>query len=151
MNDAHPRLFVSTTPSSGRAAFRLRKTPHPALHGDEPATDDHARGREADDRAGILGRCRPASKVDLEEPLDDPALKSKYRVHAVPISTLNRESVAEFKLSPREADRCKNFFALGLIYWLYERSLEPTLRWIRDKFAKNPAVLEANTRTLKAG
>src|SRR5205823_5489262 len=47
--------------------------------------------------------------------------------------------------------RCKNFFALGLVYWLYERSLEPTLRWIRDKFAKNPAVLEANTRTLKAG
>src|SRR5437016_3667810 len=55
------------------------------------------------------------------------------------------------KLSPREADRCKNFFALGLVYWLYDRSMDPTLRWIRDKFAKNPAVLEANTRTLKAG
>jgi 2-oxoglutarate ferredoxin oxidoreductase subunit alpha len=55
------------------------------------------------------------------------------------------------KLSPREADRCKNFFALGLVYWLYERSLDPTLRWIREKFAKNAAVMEANTRTLKAG
>src|SRR4051812_22247601 len=61
-------------------------------------------------------------------PLEDGSLK-KYRVHAVPISMLNREAVAEFKLSPREADRCKNFFALGLIYWLYERSLDPTLRW----------------------
>src|SRR5262249_3293337 len=42
-------------------------------------------------------------------------------------------------------------FALGLVYWLYERSLEPTLRWIKAKFAKNPAVLEANSRALKAG
>jgi len=83
-------------------------------------------------------------------PLEDGSLKN-YRVFRIPINTLNREAVAEVKLSPREADRCKNFFALGLVYWLYERPLEPTLRWIRDKFAKNPAVLEANTRTLKAG
>ncbi len=83
-------------------------------------------------------------------PLDDDSLKG-YRVIRVPINTLNREAVAAVKLSPREADRCKNFFALGLVYWLYERSMEPTLRWIRDKFGKNPAVLEANTRTLKAG
>jgi 2-oxoglutarate ferredoxin oxidoreductase subunit alpha len=83
-------------------------------------------------------------------PLEDGSLK-KYRVYKIPINTLNREAVSEVKLSPREADRCKNFFALGLVYWLYERPLEPTLKWIRDKFAKNPAVLEANTRTLKAG
>jgi 2-oxoglutarate ferredoxin oxidoreductase subunit alpha len=83
-------------------------------------------------------------------PLEDNSLKG-YRVFKIPINTLNREAVAEMKLSPREADRCKNFFALGLVYWLYDRSMEPTLRWIRDKFAKNPAVMEANTRTLKAG
>jgi 2-oxoglutarate ferredoxin oxidoreductase subunit alpha len=83
-------------------------------------------------------------------PLEDGTLKD-YRVYKIPINKLNREAVAEVKLSPREADRCKNFFALGLVYWLYERPLEPTLRYIRDKFAKNPAVLEANTRTLKAG
>jgi 2-oxoglutarate ferredoxin oxidoreductase subunit alpha len=83
-------------------------------------------------------------------PLEDGSLKG-YRVFKIPINKLNREAVAEMKLSPREADRCKNFFALGLVYWLYERPLEPTLRWIRDKFGKNPAVLEANTRTLKAG
>jgi 2-oxoglutarate ferredoxin oxidoreductase subunit alpha len=83
-------------------------------------------------------------------PLDDNSLKD-YRVFRIPINTLNREAVSEVKLSPREADRCKNFFALGLVFWLYERPLEPTLRWIREKFAKNPAVLEANTRTLKAG
>ena len=83
-------------------------------------------------------------------PLEDGSLKD-YRLFRIPINVLNREAVSEVKLSPREADRCKNFFALGLVYWLYERPLEPTLRWIREKFAKNQAVLEANTRTLKAG
>src|SRR5215831_16705756 len=83
-------------------------------------------------------------------PLEDGSLKG-YRLMAVPITKLNRAAVADVKLTPREADRCKNFFALGLVYWLYERSLEPTLKWIRDKFHKSPAVLEANTRTLKAG
>jgi 2-oxoglutarate ferredoxin oxidoreductase subunit alpha len=83
-------------------------------------------------------------------PLDDGSLAG-YRIIKVPINVLNREAVKEVKLSPREVDRCKNFFALGLVYWLYERPMEPTLRWIREKFAKNPAVMEANTRTLKAG
>jgi 2-oxoglutarate ferredoxin oxidoreductase subunit alpha len=83
-------------------------------------------------------------------PLDDGSLKG-YRLFAAPITTLNREAVADLKLSTREADRCKNFFALGLVYWLYERSLEPTLRWIQSKFSKNPSVLEANSRALKAG
>jgi 2-oxoglutarate ferredoxin oxidoreductase subunit alpha len=83
-------------------------------------------------------------------PLEDNSLKG-YKVIKVPINKLNRDAVTSCKLSPREADRCKNFFALGLVYWLYERPMEPTLRWIREKFAKNPAVLEANTLTLKAG
>jgi 2-oxoglutarate ferredoxin oxidoreductase subunit alpha len=85
-----------------------------------------------------------------ENPLEDRSLRD-YHVYRVPINKLNREAVAEVKLSPREADRCKNFFALGLVYWLYERPLEPTLRWIREKFSKNAAILEANTRSLKAG
>lgn len=83
-------------------------------------------------------------------PLEDGSLKA-YKVISVRINTLNRQAVAEVKLSPREADRCKNFFALGLVYWLYERPLEPTLRYIQQKFGKNPAVLQANTSTLKAG
>jgi 2-oxoglutarate ferredoxin oxidoreductase subunit alpha len=83
-------------------------------------------------------------------PLEDGSLKG-YRLFKVPITMLNRNAVSDIKLSTREADRCKNFFALGLVYWLYERPLEPTIKWIRDKFHKNPAVMEANTRTLKAG
>src|SRR5947209_6429693 len=83
-------------------------------------------------------------------PLDDGSLKG-YRLIRVPMTKLNRESVAPFKLSTRDADRCRNFFAMGLVYWLYERSMDPTVKWIRDKFGKNPAVLEANTASLKAG
>ncbi|MBN9522764.1 2-oxoacid:acceptor oxidoreductase subunit alpha [bacterium] len=83
-------------------------------------------------------------------PLEDGSLKG-YKVVRVPVTKMTREAVAECKLSPREADRCKNFFALGLVYWMYERSLETTLKWIREKFAKNPQYVEANTRALKAG
>src|SRR2546423_148153 len=83
-------------------------------------------------------------------PLEDGTVKG-YRVFQIPINKLNREAVAEVKLSPREADRCKNFFALGLVYWLYDRPLEPTLRWIRDKFGKKESYLLANTAALKAG
>src|SRR5688572_13918990 len=99
------------------------------------------------DAFGTSDRSKAGYKVS---PLDDGSLKG-YRLIRVPINKLNREAVAECKLSPREADRCKNFFALGLVYWMFERPMEPTLKWIRDKFGKNPAILEANTRTLKAG
>jgi 2-oxoglutarate ferredoxin oxidoreductase subunit alpha len=83
-------------------------------------------------------------------PLMDGSLAG-YRLSVIDINALNREALAQLKLSPREADRCKNFFALGLACWLYQRPLEPTLRWIRETFASNPGVLEANSRTLKAG
>ncbi len=83
-------------------------------------------------------------------PLEDGSLAG-YRVISLPLTSLNREAVANARLSPREADRCKNFFALGLVYWLYERPLEPTLRWIRTKFGKKESYLLANTAALKAG
>ena len=83
-------------------------------------------------------------------PLEDGSLKG-YRLIRVPVAKLTRESVAEYKLSPKEADRCKNFFALGLVYWLYERPMDTTLKWIREKFAKNPQYVNANTAALKAG
>jgi 2-oxoglutarate ferredoxin oxidoreductase subunit alpha len=83
-------------------------------------------------------------------PLEDGSLTG-YKVVRVPITKLTREAVAECKLTPREADRCKNFFALGLVYWMYERPLDVTLKWIKDKFGKNPQFVDANTRALKAG
>jgi 2-oxoglutarate/2-oxoacid ferredoxin oxidoreductase subunit alpha len=83
-------------------------------------------------------------------PLEDGTVND-YRVIAVTMTSLNRAAVAEAKLTPRESDRCKNFFALGIIYWLYERSLEPTEKWIKQKFAKKEAVQKANLLALQAG
>jgi 2-oxoglutarate ferredoxin oxidoreductase subunit alpha len=78
-----------------------------------------------------------------------PALRDSVQLVEIPLTRLNREAVKGLKLSPRDTDRSKNFFALGLMYWLYNRPLEPTLRWLKGRF-KGP-VLEANVRVLKAG
>jgi 2-oxoglutarate ferredoxin oxidoreductase subunit alpha len=86
-----------------------------------------------------------------QNPLDDPALGERYRLHKVDITRLTMEALAESPLNAKEKDRCKNFFALGLVSWIYTRPIEPTLEWITRRFTKNPAVADANTRTLKAG
>jgi len=78
-----------------------------------------------------------------------PALKERFDVVEIPVTTLNREAVRGLDLSARAVDRCKNFFALGLLYWLYNRPLEPTERWLSSKFGGD--VLEANVKTLRAG
>ncbi len=83
-------------------------------------------------------------------PLEDGSLAG-YRLVRAPITTLNREAVAGSRLSTRDADRCRNLFALGLVFWLYERSLDPTLNWLKSKFGKKPDVFQANTTTLRAG
>jgi 2-oxoglutarate ferredoxin oxidoreductase subunit alpha len=85
-----------------------------------------------------------------QNPLDDSSL-SGYRVIKVPITTLNSRALKDSGLTGQQVDRSKNFFALGLMFWLYERPIEPTLRWIEDKFSKNPIVANANIATLKAG
>jgi 2-oxoglutarate ferredoxin oxidoreductase subunit alpha len=86
-------------------------------------------------------------------PLEDGSLKG-YRVVRVAIGKLAGETVKEFLPSPRDQDRCKNFFALGLVYWMYERPLEATLKWINEKFGKKAEQLPfkmANAAALKAG
>jgi 2-oxoglutarate ferredoxin oxidoreductase subunit alpha len=84
-------------------------------------------------------------------PLDDPALAERYRLHKVDMSGLTHQAITDLKLDTKEKDRTKNFFALGLVSWIYTRPLEPTLDWITKKFAKSEAIAEANTRVLKAG
>jgi 2-oxoglutarate ferredoxin oxidoreductase subunit alpha len=84
-------------------------------------------------------------------PLDDAALAERYRLHRVDMSGLTHKAIADLKLDTKEKDRTKNFFALGLVSWIYTRPLEPTLDWIDKKFAKSPSIAEANTRVLKAG
>lgn len=83
-------------------------------------------------------------------PLEDGSLAG-YRLFKIPITTVNRSGLKEVQLPSKEIDRCKNFWALGLMYWLYDRPLEPTLRWIEAKFKKVPEVAKANALALRAG
>jgi 2-oxoglutarate ferredoxin oxidoreductase subunit alpha len=84
-------------------------------------------------------------------PLDDAALDQRYRTHKIDITRLTIDALAGLPLNAKEKDRCKNFFALGLVSWIYTRPIEPTLDWIKKRFTKNADVAEANTRALKAG
>jgi len=84
-------------------------------------------------------------------PLDDPALEDRYRLHKVDITRLTMDALESVPLNVKEKERCKNFFSLGLVSWIYTRPIEPTVAWITKRFAKNPAFVEANTRALKAG
>ncbi len=84
-------------------------------------------------------------------PLDDPALAERYRLHKVDMTALTLEAIKDLSLNQKEKERTKNFFALGVVSWIYTRPLEPTLEWIKKKFAKNQVIAEANARVLKAG
>jgi 2-oxoglutarate ferredoxin oxidoreductase subunit alpha len=83
-------------------------------------------------------------------PLEDHTL-DKFRVFPVELQRLTRAALQPLGLDAKAMDRCKNFFALGMCYWLYNRSMEPTVRWIDDKFKKKPLLAEANQLALKGG
>ena len=83
-------------------------------------------------------------------PLEDETLKD-YSLLSVPFSALTRNALTGSKLKPTEVDRCKNYFALGLLFWMYGRSLDHTIEWTNDKFSKKPELAEANILALKAG
>ncbi len=83
-------------------------------------------------------------------PLTDGSLKA-YTVFEIPISTLNERSLDGLDMTSKQKDLTKNFFALGIMFWLYERSMDPTIAWIDSKFSARPVIAEANKRALKAG
>ena len=78
-----------------------------------------------------------------------PDLRERYNLVEIPFTTLNREALQGLDLSSRDIDRCKNFFALGVLCWLYGRPMDATERWLAGKFKDQ--VLEGNIRTLRAG
>jgi 2-oxoglutarate/2-oxoacid ferredoxin oxidoreductase subunit alpha len=84
-------------------------------------------------------------------PLDDAGLGEKFRLYQVDISGMTKKALDDLQLNAKDKERCKNFFALGLVSWIYTRPLDPTLDAIKKRFAKNPVFVEANTRVLKAG
>ena len=83
-------------------------------------------------------------------PLDDPDL-DQYRLIKIKMTLLTRTAVEELELSTKIADRCKNFFAMGFVYWLYNRDLQPTLDFINAKFGGKPEIAAANEKALRAG
>ncbi len=94
---------------------------------------------------------RSLTKAGYEaNPLTDGSLSS-YSVYEVPMTSITQEVCKEAGVKPRDAERSKNFFALGLVSWLYTRPTEPTVGWIAKRFADRPQVAEANTRAFRAG
>src|SRR5580698_1412934 len=85
-----------------------------------------------------------------ENPLTDGSLAA-YTVYEVPMTSITQEVCKEAGVKPRDAERSKNFFALGLISWLYTRPVEPTVEWITERFGSKPLVADANTRAFRAG
>ncbi|HSM34098.1 MAG TPA: 2-oxoacid:acceptor oxidoreductase subunit alpha [Anaerolineae bacterium] len=83
-------------------------------------------------------------------PLEDGSLND-YSVFEIPIGKLNALALEDLGMSTKQVDMSKNFFALGIMFWLYERSMEPTIAWVEEKFAARPVIAEANLRALKAG
>ncbi len=83
-------------------------------------------------------------------PLLDETLKD-FQVIKVPLSELTKNALKDHPIKLTEVDRCKNFFALGMMFWLYDRVLDHTIDWITKKFAKKPEMVNANIAALKAG
>jgi len=95
---------------------------------------------------------RDLKKADYDsDPLKDGSLKG-FRLFAVPLTSRTEEALAAFDaLTVKEKRRCKNFYALGMAYWLFSRSIENTTHWLEKKFAKRPEIAQANITALKAG
>jgi 2-oxoglutarate/2-oxoacid ferredoxin oxidoreductase subunit alpha len=83
-------------------------------------------------------------------PLEDHSLDA-YRLFPVELTKLTRLALADLGLDAKSMDRCKNFFALGMCYWLYNRTMDATYKWLDEKFGKKPVLAEANKRAMKAG
>jgi 2-oxoglutarate ferredoxin oxidoreductase subunit alpha len=83
-------------------------------------------------------------------PLEDGTLDG-FDVMDIPITTLTFNALVDSPLNQKEKSRCKNFFALGLMYWMYNRPIDQTIKWIESKFKKRPDIIDANEKVLKAG
>jgi 2-oxoglutarate ferredoxin oxidoreductase subunit alpha len=83
-------------------------------------------------------------------PLDDDSLRG-YNLLRVPMTKAVMNALEGVNISIKEKERCKNFFALGIMFWMYSRPIEPTLKWIENKFRVKPDILDANKKALMAG
>ncbi len=149
---------------AGVSAFQVHISDHDILTpGDAPNVLVAMNPAALKANIGILGKGatvivnvdafdeRNLSKAGYEtNPITDGSLGA-YRVYEVPMTSVTQEVCKQAGVKPRDAERSKNFFALGLVSWLYTRPTSPTIEWIEKRFAENPKVAEANTRAYRAG
>lgn len=93
---------------------------------------------------------RLANYPDGANPLEDNSLDS-YTVIKMDVTKMTREALKDITMGTKEKDRAKNMFVLGFLYWMYNRSMDYTLQFLKDKFGKKPEIFESNVRALKAG
>jgi 2-oxoglutarate ferredoxin oxidoreductase subunit alpha len=97
---------------------------------------------------------RKAGYPEGYNPLDDEKYGQRFKIFRIPITRLNEESLADSGMGAKDIGRCKNMYALGLVYWLFDRSLDQTEEYLNDYFGKKkkrPHVAEANIKSLRAG
>lgn len=94
---------------------------------------------------------RGVEKAGFEENPLEGDLLSDYKVIEAPITSLTKENIADLGLDNKTMVRCKNMFALGMVFWLFNEPLEQTIEFFNAKFGKKPLIAEANIRTLKCG
>jgi 2-oxoglutarate ferredoxin oxidoreductase subunit alpha len=159
---AEIRAPAGTVP--GVSAFQIHFSDHDILTpGDQPsvlvAMNPAALKAHAEDLASgglLIVNSDSFERRNLEKagyasnPLDDGSLDG-FRVVQMPMTSMTLETVKGFGLGKKEAERSKNMFALGVISWMYGRSLDPTIDWLNKKFASKPQLVEANVAALKAG
>ena len=93
---------------------------------------------------------RLAGYIDEQDPLKDGSL-NQFRVIEIAVTQMTRDTLKETTLGIKEKDRSKNMFVLGFICWMYSRSVDPTINFLKEKFSRKPEILEANVAVLKAG
>lgn len=95
---------------------------------------------------------RELKKAGYERnPLEGDELEKKYRLIKVDMTSLTRETLKDFELTVQQKDLCKNFFALGLVMWLFDRPIDSVERWLEKKFKNKPIVADANKKVFKSG
>lgn len=93
---------------------------------------------------------KKAGYIDSDEDIFAP-LENKCTICKVPLTTITMEALKDSALNAKEKERCKNFVALGLVYWMYSRPMDATENWIKAKFKKRQDLIDANLAALKAG
>ena len=93
---------------------------------------------------------RLANYPDGVNPLDDESLAS-YDLIKMDVTKMTREALKEFELGTKEKDRAKNMFVLGFLYWMYNRDMDSSLKFLKEKFGKKETILSSNIKALQAG